>query len=233
MVDRRQNSLFVTQLLNRLFAIISFVALFGEKAQAHTDTELPLLFWENADITNIFGKLTFGAEILQPGKSSFPNMQFGCEVRRSDHNSAVYGWRMLNWQKKPQRAIEILRCATTDGTNFSSTETLFAITNKDWQGFANIVHRPTDNSLFFFAWSAGALEVFRSSDGSHWEELTRKAYQGHDAMCIIWYPPFDKFLNYQNAIQPFPKRYPDNIGRNRRVMSFRRSADGITWESFS
>jgi hypothetical protein len=75
--------------------------------------------------------------------------------------------------------------------------------------------------------------VFRSDDGRHWQALTEKAYGDHDAMCIIWYPPWNEFLNFQNTLQPFPKRYPDNVGAHRRVASFRRSKDGVHWDSFT
>lgn len=52
-------------------------------------------------------------------------------------------------------------------------------------------------------------------------------------MTVIWYGPWNEFVNYQNTLEPFAKRYPDNIGNFRRVISFRRSADGIRWTSFS
>jgi hypothetical protein len=52
-------------------------------------------------------------------------------------------------------------------------------------------------------------------------------------MCVFWYPPWQEFVNVQNTLQPFPKRYPDNVGSHRRVASFRRSKDGVQWVTFS
>ncbi|MBI3852354.1 MAG: hypothetical protein HY298_19025 [Verrucomicrobia bacterium] len=200
-----------------------------------TDPALHLLFWDQDDVTNTFGKIVFGAESLQPESDTigFPNMQFGCELPRSDGTAWIYGWRMANWEDRSRRAIEIVRCMTADGLHFTNTEIVASQTNQDWQGFANIIQRPTDGALFLFAWAPAALHVFRSYNGRDWQLLTAKAYGDHDAMCVIWYPPFGEFVNYQNTLQPFPKRYPDNIGAYRRVLSFRRSKDGVQWESFS
>lgn len=198
------------------------------KALANT-AQLPLLFWDAEDITNGFGKLEFGAEPLSPGgqATGYPNMQYGCEVPRPDGRVWIYGWRLASG------AIEIVRCATADGLTFEDTATVFSYANPNWQGFANIVCRPSDGTLFLFTWSAGHLYVLRSNNGNTWNLLTSNAYVDHDAMCVMWHPPFNKFINYQNTLQPWPKRYPDNIGSYRRVMSFRRSADGVSWESFS
>ena len=92
---------------------------------------------------------------------------------------------------------------------------------------------PDDGAIFLFSWAEARLYVFGSDDGENFALLTKEAYVGHDAMCVTWYPPFGQFLNYQTVTQPYPKRYPDNIGAYRRVLSFLRSADGVNWESFS
>ncbi len=207
----------------------------GEAFAGQGESALNLLFWQKEDVTNTFGKLVFGAEPLQPGPNAegFPNMQFGCEAPQRDGTVRIYGWRMAHSEERERRALEIVRCVTRDGLKFSNTEALWSQTNKDWQGFANLVYRPTDRAVFLFAWAPGALHVFRSADGRGWRPLTQKAYTDHDAMCVTWYPPFGEFLNYQNTLEAFPKRYPDNIGAFRRVLSFRRSRDGVQWESFS
>lgn len=196
---------------------------------------LRLLFWDRDDITDTFGKIVFGAELLYADADAigFPHMQYGCEVPRDDGSIWVYGWRLANWEERSRRTIEVLRCVTTDGTRFTHVETVWSCTNPNWQGFVNIVRRPPDNTLYLFSWAPGALHVYRSNDGLRWHLLTENAYSDHDAMCIIWYPPWGEFLNYQTTLQPYPKRYPDNIGAYRRVLSFRRSRDGIKWRTFS
>lgn len=52
-------------------------------------------------------------------------------------------------------------------------------------------------------------------------------------MCVTWDTARTQFLNFQTTLEPFAKRYPDNIGDYRRVLSFRRSTDGVNWGSFS
>ncbi|MBI2924300.1 MAG: AGE family epimerase/isomerase [Verrucomicrobia bacterium] len=204
-------------------------------APTGSQTALRLLFWNNDDVTDTFGKIVFGAEPLRADADAvgYPNMQFGCEVPRDDGPAWIYGWRLTNWDDKPRRAVEVLRCVTTDGVTFTGAETVWSRTSANWQGFVNIVRRPTDGALFLFSWAPDALHVFRSDDGRDWRLLTDKAYGDHDAMCVTWFAPWGEFLNYQNTLQPFPKRYPDNIGAHRRVLSFRRSKEGVNWENFS
>jgi len=213
--------------------MISFIlTAFSTFAQS---ASLPLLFWTADDITNAFGRIEFDARTLEveTGIRGYPNMLYGCEAPRSDGSAWVYGWQLLNWSEKANRALAIVRAATSDGRAFTDTETVFVRTNQDWQGFANIVRRPTDGVLFFFTWSPGALHVFQSADGKDWRQLTNRAYSDHDAMCVTWDSVRGQFLNFQTTLEKFPKRYPDNIGSLRRVLSFRRSTDGVHWESFS
>lgn len=210
---------------------LSFLAA----STATSTNPLPLLFWTREDIAKPFGRIEFDAHPLEveSGITGYPNMLYGCEVPRGDGSAWVYGWQLLNWSDRTNRALAILRCETRDGRTFAGTETVFVRTNKDWQGFVNLVHRPTDGALFMFTWSPGALHVFRSKDGTDWQQLTNKAYSDHDAMCVTWNPARGEFVNFQTTLEPFPKRYPDNIGNLRRVLSFRRSGDGVNWESFS
>lgn len=195
-----------------------------------------LAFWGADDVLQPTGsRIDFIAEPLRSGgrAEGYPEMQFGCEAPREDGSAWVYGWKLVNWQGPGTRTIEVVRVATRDGLHFSGAETVWSQANKAWQGFVNIVRRPTDGALFLFSYSAGELRVYRSDDGTKWQALTDKAYVDHDAMCVTWYKPWGEFLNYQNTLEPFAKRYPDNIGNYRRVFSFRRSRDGVKWESFS
>ncbi len=118
-----------------------------------------------------------------------------------------------------------------DGKTFGNAETVFRYANENWQGFANIVHRPTDGALFLFSWAPESLHVFRSDNGTDWRLLTVNAYADHDAMCVTWHRELGEFVNYQNTLQSYEKRYPDNIGNFRRILSFRRSTDGVQWTS--
>lgn len=209
----------------------------GVARAAGTSAEsLHLPFWDAADVLEPAGsKMQFFAEPLQNGgrAEGYPEMQFGCEVPRGDGSAWVYGWKLANWQGPGTRTVEVVRVVTRDGVHFSGPETVWSLANKAWQGFVNIVRRPTDGAIFLFSYSAGELRVYRSDDGQKWQTLTEKAYVDHDAMCMTWYAPWSEFLSYQNTLEPFAKRYPDNIGNYRRVFSFRRSKDGVKWEWFS
>lgn len=132
--------------------------------EAQTSATL-LLFWTREDITDPVGRIEFDAQPLEAeaGITGYPNMLYGCEAPRGDGSAWVYGWQLLNWSDKTNRALAIGRCATTDGGAFTDAETVFVRTNQDWQGFANLVRRPTGGALFFFTWSPGALHVFRSN----------------------------------------------------------------------
>jgi len=217
-------------------AVLSAPALGQASAPSQvTPQPLPLVFWEPADMADPVGRIEFDAHALEPEPptTGYPNMLYGCEAPRDAASVWVYGWELRNWSDRPNRAMAITRCATADGRAFVDVETVLVHTNKDWQGFVNLVRRPTDGALFCFSWAPGALHVFRSAEGTSWQLLTSKAYSDHDAMCIRWDFASGQFLNYQTTLERFNKRYPDNIGNFRRVLSFRRSPDGVNWESFS
>lgn len=200
-------------------------------------TSLPLLFWDAADIEQPFGEIRFDAEMLEnEGRATgFPDMQYGCEVPRSDGAAWIYGWHIRNWDDTEHRVIQVVRCSTRDGRTFDGEEVVFEYERSQWQGFANFVYRPTDGAIFLFSWAEwpGKLHVFRSDNGTDWKLISDNALQGHDASCFFWHAPTQKIVNIQTIVQPYPKRYPDNIGERRRVLSFLRSEDGMTWEAFT
>jgi hypothetical protein len=221
-------------MVSRMIGLAGLLAL---AFHAPAEGSLPLLFWDAADITDPFGRIVFGAEMLENEGTAegFPDMQYGCEVPRGDGSAWIYGWRMRNWDDREHRIIQVLRCVTTDGRTFSGSEVVFEYERREWQGFANLVYRPTDGALFLFSWAEwpGKLHVFRSGNGTDWELLTDNAYQGHDASDFFWHAPTNQIVCIQTIVQDYPKRYPDNIESRRRVLSFMRSADGVAWEIFS
>lgn len=196
---------------------------------------LPLVFWTEKDIVDPIGPITFDAHPLepQPPTTGYPNMLYGSAAPRAEGGTWVYGWELVDWADRSSRNLAITRCWTSDGRAFHDSQRVFLFPKRDWQGFVNLVRRPTDGALFAFSWAPGALHVFESSDGVDWKVLTEKAYGDHDAMCVTWDAMRGEFLNYQTTLEPFAKRYPDNIGNLRRVLSFRRSVDAVHWESDS
>ena len=216
--------------------MVALVALMCTPVNSN-GVELPLRFWDTEDIDNPFGAIRFGAAPLEnEGRAEgFPDMQYGCAVPREVGSAWVYGWHMRNWDDTEHRVIQVVRCTTADGRTFAGEEVVFEYTRSQWQGFANIVCRPTDGALFLFSWAEwpGKLHVFRSDNGTDWILLTDNAYQGHDASGFFWHAPTGQFVCIQTIVQPYPKRYPDNIGELRRVLTFMRSKDGVAWEAFS
>lgn len=140
--------------------------------------QLHLPFWEPADVVEPLGGLKFLANPLQKEglAEGYPAILFGCEVPREDGAAWIYGWKLTNWGERSTRTVEVVRCITRDGRTFANEETVLSLVNPDWQGFVNIVHRPTDGKLFLFSYSAGNLYVYESSDGKKWDKLTEKAY---------------------------------------------------------
>ncbi|MCF6286485.1 MAG: hypothetical protein L3K26_15020, partial [Candidatus Hydrogenedentes bacterium] len=211
-------------------------ALCFHAALAH-GAGMSLSFWDEGDITDPFGPIRFGGTPLEnEGRAEgYPDMQYGCAAPGPDGATWIYGWRIQNWSDTKNRVIQVVRCTTRDGRSFAGEEVVFEYTRSEWQGFANIVYRPTDGAVYLFSWAEwpGKLHVFRSETGTDWELLTGNAFEGHDASCFFWHAPTEQFVVVQTIVQPYPKRYPDNIGELRRVLSFMRSKDGVAWETFS
>lgn len=221
--------------MRRILSFLWVGAIIG--ATASTAAELPLQFWDDGDIADPFGKIAFRAhEMENEGRAEgFPDMQYGCEVPQSDGTAFIYGWRMQNWADPEHRVLQVVRCTTRNGRQFSNEEVVFEYERSQWQGFANMVYRPTDGAVFLFSWAEwpGKLHVFKSDNGTDWELISDNAFQGHDASCFFWHPELNQFVVVQTIVQPWPKRYPDNIGELRRVLSFMKSPDGVAWEKFS
>ena len=68
----------------------------GNHSQNHiSERGLRLLFWEQEDIADPFGRIEFSAEPLQNlgAASGYPHMQYGCQAPRAEGGSFIYGWR--------------------------------------------------------------------------------------------------------------------------------------------
>jgi len=208
--------------------------------EAQSLTHLP--FWTPNDMLGIVGTLDFGAEVPQSytSTSGWPGTHYATSVPIDPTNSWAYSWTIDNWATPAQRTFRVTRTQTSDFQSFNNTETVFSALQPSAQGFANIVQRPTDGNLFAFSWasaptgSLGNLDVWQSdANGANWQSLGT-AYNGHDAMNIIWHPGLGKFLNYQTHLKPWPEKDPDdNLPNLRRVIEFRTSTDGVNWQQIS
>ena len=219
----------------RLLKFGLLILLLSSPQSAWAQSTAHLTFWEAADVSDVVGPISFGAEKLQPlALSGWPGGHFGTAIERDANSVWAYSWSIGNWENSSQRQFVIRRASTSNGKNFSNTQTVFTQVQPGAQGFANIVHRPTDNRLFAFSWESGNMRVWRSdANGANWQDLGI-AYSGHDAMNIIWHPGIGKFLNYQTHLKPWPEKDPDdNLANLRRVLQFRTSDDGVHWQNVS
>lgn len=207
----------------------------GTQVDTRRAAPLPLVFWTEKDIVDPLGRIEFDAHPLEPcpPTTGYPNMLFGCAAPREEGGSWLYGWELVDWSDRSRRNLAITRAWTMDGREFHGAEQVFLFPKREWQGFVNLARRSSDGTLFAFSWAPGALHVFASGDGKDWKVLSDKAYGDHDAMCVTWDAERGEFRNFQTTLEPFAKRYPDNIGNLRRVLSFRRSRDAVHWESVS
>ncbi|UCD29833.1 MAG: hypothetical protein JSV03_04950 [Planctomycetota bacterium] len=211
----------------------------GIYAEAEVAEVLLCHFWDEHDIHDPYGKMEYRAHPLQHvGQArGLPTMAVSCTVKRKDGGWWVYGWSCYgkDGKFKDTNPLQIIRCWTADGIQFNDPRIVYSDTGQHWLGSGKIVCRQTDNRLFMFAWARGkpghALYVYSSPDGEDWKSIAAPAYNDHDAFGIIWEPASRQFVNYQTTYQKWNKKYPDNIGKDkRRVLSLRTSKDGIRWE---
>ena len=146
----------------------------GNHSQNHiSERGLRLLFWEQEDVAEPFGRIEFHAE---PSAESWSRVRLpshavwlpSTQSRGRQFYLRVGGFRI--GADSSNRVLEVVRCATEDGLTFFDEQVVFSHGKTAWQGFANIVRRPDDGAIFLFSWADARLYVFRSDDG---EDFTR------------------------------------------------------------
>ncbi len=156
-------------------------------------------------------------------------------------------WLVYGMSRSETRQPQVWSAQTRDGLQFEKASLLFEV-----PVFESPVHwaagdvalggngelmllqchlgNPPIKGHPFHAWSGGL-------DGTQWRALKPDGYvyRGQDALSVVWNDSLGLFVNYQTSYQPFPKRYPDNMPKVRRVLHIRTSPDGLHWtpgESF-
>lgn len=194
---------------------------------------MKMLFCNEDDIREVYGKLTFGADGLSyyGDVSGIPSIRVRCAVPQDDGSYMIYGLaggHDTDWR--------IIRSQTRDGIHYENTETVHHEPTGPWLTEADIAYNASDNSLLCLKWRRGetghALWAFGSEDGSRWRSLSdRPVYIDHDAFGLTWDEKTQCYIVYQTTYQSWAKRYPDNIGdHRRRILHIRSSRDGIHWE---
>ncbi len=188
-----------------------------------------------------FGKPSFGAERpYETGKAEGITFKI-CGTVPGKEQTVVYGLRRSGKGKPP----EVWRAETKDGIKYSNAKMIYRTPDSGksthWlapdlqlgpEGLVLLIcnlGRPAMKGHPFHAFG-GKL------DGTGWRKLNSKTiYRGQDSFGLTWNNKLKKFVNYQTTYQPFPKRFPDNMPKIRRVLHIRSSADGLRWtpgESF-
>lgn len=205
---------------------------------------LPLLFSGPQDITNTWGQIHFGTtplQRLQPCEN--PGFELSYCAPRDDGAWDVYGLTFKevskhNDQVRQTNAWSVVRSTTRDGVRFENAETVYEAEPGPWTFNHAMAYSPEareflllklkmDNSGFRYT-------AFFSPDGRSWKEHPQSPlfYDG-DAISLFWSPALHRYILVSKSLQPAPggsKRIVDHGGTNRRVLAFRSSPDGRTWE---
>ena len=194
-----------------------------------------------SNLTFEHGKLSFGVEKpLLVGKASGLNFAISELIQHED------GFTVFGLTRSDEGRPQIWRSYTTNGFTFSDAKMIFEVPQPDsiHSNLGDITikgekilymnchlvkhkhngrHKPLHHGHPFHAYSGGL-------NGGGWVKLNKNPiYFGQDALNIVWNEQLKKFVNYQISFQPFPKRYPDNLPKIRRVLHIRTSPDGLNW----
>jgi len=203
-----------------------------------------LLFMDQADICNPHGKLQLGAQPLtHVGRAlGVPaNTRVRCVVPEHDGSYTIFIWQGTHNIKDSR--WRIIRARTYDGISFTDARCVYQSEADHWYGSADIARNGKTGQYLCLQWGPGQMEnaakgglavwAFGSDDGEAWHPLSdRPVYHDHDAFSLTWDPKSQRFVTFQATYQRWAdKPYKDNAGPDiRRVLHFRTSEDGMTWD---
>lgn len=212
-----------------------------EKRAAVATNDL-LLFSDQQDITDTWGKIHFGTSSLQVIRScENPGFELSLCLPRDDGAWDVYGRAFQPGppernQVKEANTWQLIHATTRDGLSFENIETVFRSEPGPWTFNHAMAFNPEAKEFmllmlkmedFGFGYTA-----FFSPDGRNWKEHPKNPlYYDGDAISLFWSPVARRFICVAKSFQmPVSKRIPDHGGIMRRVLSIRSSPDGRTWE---
>jgi len=215
---------------------------------AGMSSEFKLLFMDEHDICDVWGRVKFVSNPLQPMEGvEGAEMEPLMSVEHSDGSWIMYGMRWVGGElpRKPRPANHYIhvRAQTVDGYAFSDAR------EQPWnepaagleEVFSNIFHQKTmaynaaeKEWLLLYSRKPSTMkgqniQAFKSKDGLNFTMIPKPVYYGHDALHVTWDPRSKDYLCYQVAYQPWKKKYQGNIEGRRRVVVIKRSSDGIKW----
>ncbi len=215
--------------------------------QAPSVSPFKLLFTDEQDVFDVWGKLKFEASPLRPmGECEDPGFEIKCCVRREDGAWNIYGYSgghdIFGEKGDPTKKLsvwKIHRAVTLDGVHYRNRQVVFTSEPGAWTHFASIAHNPVKNELVCIK---GVLlregfcnHTYHSADGRLWTAGTNNpVYYDGDSWGQLWSPRLNRFVTTTKSFQIVKKHLPDHgntrTGQVRRVCSIRWSEDGDHWE---
>lgn len=218
-----------------------------------------LLFSGPADVVDSVGKLHYGVtpvELMRECEPA-PFVIVGV-VPQPDGSSVVYARDQVRPGDSSLRVVEtkgdeaydqitqwkLLRAITRDGVTFENIESLFEVEPAAWTNhFSLAVNSETGLHLLINLncdRSGFAYTAFTSQDGRNWRREPTSLFYDGDAFSLFYSPALKRFVCVSKSLQPWRKRWVDHGGptpalgddayRDRRVLMFRTSEDGLRWE---
>jgi len=216
-------------------------------AQSFTNAPWKLLFTDDQDVFDVWGKVKFEASPLRfLGECDDPGFEIKCCVPRDDGVWDVYGYSgghdIYGEQGDPTKARstwKIHHAITRDAVHYQHSEIVFTSEPGPWTHYASIGHNPLRHDLVCIK---GVLlregfcnHTFHSRDGKTWIPGTNNpVYYDGDSWGQLWSPRLNRFVTTTKSFQLVKKHLPDHgntrTGQVRRVCSVRWSEDGDHWE---
>lgn len=231
-----------------LSGVLLFMMLSGALHGAAADAvppceELKLLFSDQRDITNTWGKIHFGTSALQRLQTcENPGFELSYCLPGTGGVCQVYGLTFKQIAKhgdqvRETNAWSVVHATTRDGVSFENVTTLYEAESGPWTFNQAMTYNPEakefmvlklkmDNNGFRYT-------AFFSPDGRLWKEYAHNPlfYDG-DAISLFWDHNLRRYVLVSKSLQFVPggaKPIIDHGNTRRRVLVFRTSPDGRTW----
>ena len=202
---------------------------------------MKLLFSDEKDITDAWGKLHFGATPLRfMGRTEDPGFMTSCCVPCSDGTWDIYGYRFvfdretsavvaMNWTDSKW---EIYRAKTSDGVHFDNTEKVFTSEIGNWDHYLSIVHNPVTGTFLALKRKKQHIYGYTSQDGRTWTLHPDAPFFDSGYVCAFWSPANRRYIATSKFAENYSvhlkTRYPLELDK-RRIMALWWSEDGAVW----
>jgi hypothetical protein len=218
---------------------------------AQAQAPLKLLFSTAQDLTNTWGQLQFSVTPLHlVTNCANPGFELSYCLPCPDGAWDVYGqsFKQISPHKDQVRESNtwsVVHATTRDGIKFENVETVFTSEPGPWTFNHAMAYNPDAKEFLLLKLKMDnygfRYTAFFSPDGRAWKEHPQSPlfYDG-DAISLFWSTALHRFVLVSKSLQSYPKHFRDHGGatpvlnnenlRDRRVLAFRTSADGRTWD---